>query len=205
MDTKEKITGTRIFKLALISSILLFISLFYFQKLWSELWLIYGFIQIGIIIFFIVTVVWGLIFWIRKNGEYKAAFVPLVIMITFLGLIIFLPLNKIRNALEFSANKKRLEKAVDLVLANNVKRTKYPTLYKLPRKYESLSAGDGEVLIVNKLTSRGVLFYTFRGVPDGKSGFFKLKGDGKMEDFKADLNVIELKDLGDNWYFITSE
>ena len=173
METKEKITGTGIFKLALIGSLLLFLSLFYGQKLWSELWLIYGFIQIGIIIFFIVTVVRGLIFWIRKNREYRSAFVPLFIMITFLGLIIILPLNKIRNRLEFSANKKRLEKSVDLVLANNPEKTKYPTLYKMPRKYESLSAGGGEVTIVNKLTSRGVLFYIFRGVPDGMSGFSK--------------------------------
>jgi hypothetical protein len=206
MEKKKKITRARIFKLSIISSILLFLSLFYGQILWSELWLIYGFIQVGIIALFFLTVVWGLIFWMRNNEEYQAGFVPLLITLTFLCLVIFLPLNKIRNRLEFTTNKRQFEKAVNLVLATN-KKTEYPTLYKLPKNYQFLSAGGGEVIIINKVTSKGVLFYTFRGTPDGISGFFKIKGDGRIDDFKNDLSgdITELRDLGDNWYFISGE
>jgi hypothetical protein len=207
METKGKIIATRIFKLALISSVLLFFSVFYWQKLWSELWLIYGFIQIGIIIFFLLTTIRGLIFWIKKDREYRAAFVPFVITATFFCLIIVFPLNKIRNRLEFATNKTRFETAADVVLSSNVKKMRYPTLYKLPKNYQDLSAGGGEVLLFNNLNSRGVLFYTFRGVPGGMSGFFKIEGGGRIEDFKSDLAYGSdgLRNLGDNWYFISGE
>lgn len=200
---RQKITGTRIFKFALISSILLFLSIWFGQSLWSELWIIYGIIWIGIVFFFIVTVFWGLIFWIRKKREYKFAFLPLLITITFLGLIIILPIKRIKNRLDFVTNKKQYEVASNLVLETNNKQSKYPTLYMLPDKFKFLSVGGGEVMVINNSISKGVLFYTFRGTPDGMSGFLNIKGDGKIDHFKSDLNIITTKDLGDNWYFIT--
>jgi hypothetical protein len=75
----------------------------------------------------------------------------------------------------------------------------------LPEKFQFLSVGGGEVIMINNSISKGVFFYTFRGTPDGMSGFLNIKGDGKIDQFKSDLNIITIKDLGDNWYLITGE
>ncbi len=202
---KRRITSTIIFKLALACSALLFLSSFYADKLWSELWLVYGFIQIGLIVLFTVVVVFAIGFWITKRKEYENAFVPPTILVVIFGLILILPLNSIRNRLEFSADKELLEKAVELVLSKSANNTEYPTVEKLPARFQSLSVGGGEVVVVNRLTSRGVLFFTFRGAPNGMRGFLKIKGNGSINDFKSDLNITEQKDLGENWYYVSGD
>jgi len=201
----RRIASSTIFKLAITSSLILFLSSLYADKLWSSLWLIYGFIQIGLIILFAVVLVFALGFGMTKRKEYENAFVPLIIMVVFLGVILILPLNRIRNGIEFSANKELLEKAVAIVLSKYSKQTEYPTFAKLPSAFQSLSAGGGEVMVVNKLTSKGVLFFTFRGVPDGMRGFLKIKGDAAIDDLKEDLNITEAKDLGENWYYVSGD
>lgn len=205
MGTREKIVSTKVFKAALIFSSLLFFSFWFRQELWSAFWLLYGFIFLGIVVAFAVTMVWSLVFWIRKGKEYKAAFTPLMVTVLSLGIIVSLPITEIKNKLWFSSNKTRMEEAVKLILKDNPKRTKYPSTVKLPKKYELLSAGGGEVIIANTHNSRAVLFYTFRGVPDGISGFLNIVEDGEFEDFKNQFNILKYKELGNNWYFVSGE
>lgn len=204
MDNRNKIAKTLVYKLSLISSICLFFSTALAYRLWSGLWILYGFIELALILICGGTVLWGIIFWIKKYKEYRLAFLPCIISSVFIALIIILPLNDIRTKLEFSTFKNQYENAVDFVLSSNTDPSNDHINYKLPWKYKFLSTGGGEVIVINKAADKGVFFYTFRGAPDGMSGFFKIKGDGKIENMKADLcsRITELKYLGDNWYYI---
>lgn len=204
MSTKEGIIGTSIFKIALSASVLLLLSSIYADQLWSELWLVFGVIQIGIILFFAVTLVWALGFWITKRKKKKKAYVPIVMMAILLGLVLILPLDEMRNKLKFTANKILLEKVADQVLSENAKITEYPTVYKLDPAYQFLSV-TGDVIVINKQSTKGVLFYTFRGVPDGMRGFLKIKSNAKVDDFKDELYINAISDLGDNWYYISCD
>jgi len=206
MQNKRDITNTTILYLSILSSILLFLTIMYGQKLASELWVMTLIIDLPIILFFSVSIIVSLIFWIRNNSKYDFPFLPLTINILFLGLII-LPLNKIRNRIEFATQKKQFEKAVDFVLSKQIEQTVYPETFKLPKNYKKLSVGGGEVIIIKKNTQKGVFFYTFRGVPDGRIGFLKIIGNDNVNDFTKELfnEVDEINAIGNNWYFVSGE
>ena len=207
MQKKKDITNTTILYLSILSSMLLFLSIAYGQKLASELWVMTLIIHLPIILFFTVTMIVSLIFWIRNNSKYDFPFLPLTINILFFGLIIILPLNKIRNRIEFATQKKQFEKTVSFVLSKQTEQTIYPETFKLPENYKNLSVGGGEVIVINKSTQKGVFFYTFRGVPDGRIGFLKIIGNDNVTDFAKQLfnEVNEINEIGNNWYFIAGE
>jgi len=207
MQNKKDITNTIILYLSILSSILLFLTIMYGQKLASELWVMTLIIDLPIILFFSVSIIVSLIFWIRNNSKYDFPFLPLTINILFLGLIIILPLNKIRNRIEFATQKKQFEKAVDFVLSKQIEQTVYPETFKLPKNYKKLSVGGGEVIVIKKNTQKGVFFYTFRGVPDGRIGFLKIIGNDNVNDFTKELfnEVDEINAIGNNWYFVSGE
>ena len=129
---------------------------------------------------------------------------PFCLQIVFLCSIIVLPLNRIRNRIEFRLFKSQYEEAYKLARKDTRKSSQYS--YHLPNKYQSLSVGGGDVYIVKKNTGTAVLFYTFRGMPDGASGFVRIDS-GKIQDFLADMfsEVYDKKDIGNNWYYISGE
>lgn len=207
MQDKKDITNTTILYLSVLSSILLFLSIMFGQKLASELWILTLIIELPIILFFIVTIIVSLIFWVRNNLKYDFPFLPLTINILFVGLIIILPLNKIRNRFEFVIQKRQYEKAADFVLSKQIEQTIHPEIFRLPKNYKNLSVGGGEVIVINKSNQKGVFFYTFRGVPDGQIGFLKIEGTYDVNNFaKLMFNEVnEINEIGKNWYFISGE
>lgn len=207
MQFKNDITTTTIFYLALISSILLFLSIMFAQKLTSEIWILYLFILLPVILFFAVTSIIALIFWIRYTSKFDMPYLPLAINIIFLALILILPLNKIRNRIKFETHKSQYEKAVNYALSQQSEQTTYPVILKLPKNYKYLSVGGGEVMVINKDNKKGVFFYNFRGTPDGQIGFLRIKGNENINDFKKELfnEIVEIKKIDDNWYYISAE
>lgn len=197
------VTKTNSFKLSLYSSIILLLSMMYAQRFWSTLWIIYGFIEIALIAFFAIALVWSVVFWIKN--KYKKSYLPFAISITSLALIIILPLNWIRNRIEFFVWKSNYEQAALLIYKNMPDSTR--TTYKLPDKYEFLSAGGGEALVENSSKCKGVLFFTFRGIPDGMKGFVKILDGKSINTFTESIGseVDEIKVLGDNWYYISGQ
>ena len=194
-----------VFIFSLVASSLFLISVMFGQKYWSDLWLIYALIQIGLFLLFLTSVVWGIIYYGRKNKEQgNIAFLPVLINTIFLSLIIFLPLNKISNRAGFIIHKNMYNTAANEALTKEMGRDGIPKLYKLPKEYRSLSVGGGEVLVLGKGASKGVLFYTFRGTPEGKSGFLKINEKGEIGSLAIYLNA-EVEELGDNWYFVVGD
>lgn len=198
-----KVYKTTIFALSIVSSLLLFLSVMYSQKFWSELWIIYGFIELAFIVFFFILLIWSIVYWIRNKVQ--KPFLPFLINIVSLLLIIVLPLNFIRNRVDFFFNKGDYEKAAKLIY--NETHTLTDTVYKLPSGYQSLSAGGGDALIVNNSLGSAVFFFTFRGAPDGLKGFLKVINGKGTDVFTKNIGseITEIKNLGDNWYYISGK
>ena len=165
--------------------------------------MIYGLIEIGIIVLFSVVLIRSLIFWIRRRHLYSYIFIPFCINMLFLVLVILLPLNWIKDRLEFSLYYNRYEVASDLAIKAKPDSASY--LYMLPSGYQSLSVGGGEVLVTNKEKANAVLFFTFRGVPDGMSGFVKTRNSKKNNYLIREIfnELYQIKDLGNNWYYVS--
>jgi len=151
----------------------------YSQKFWSLYFILYGFIEFCLAVSFFVLLACSIVFWLAKRKSHKYAFLPLITCISFLTMIVVLPLTWIRNKIEFNLNENEYEAASDI--ANRCKKS-YNHLYQLPGEYESLSVGGGKVELIENQDGSGVLFYKFQGMPDGSSGFLKI--------YKGDVNIL---------------
>ncbi len=122
------------------------------------------------------------------------------------ALIIILPLNWIRNKIEFASNKEQFELAVDIIAHENQEINDQPQIHKLAPELEHLSL-DGVVLTMHRPTSKGFFFFTFRGAPEGVAGFLKITGNGKLDNYISDItpDSVVVKTLKDNWYYISTE
>lgn len=200
---KKKITQSDIFALSLVSSIVFFITVAYLDTLFSSLWVLALAPLLISFLLYVTGIVLGIIFLYNRRTEYTYSFVPISVNAFFLILIVALPLNLLRERFGLIIYKSAYEVATNLVLSKETEYLKYSEIRGLPEWYGFLSAGGGEVLVINQRNTKGVFFYTFRGTPDGKAGFLKIK-QGKIDDFRKHfLGVGELKWLGEDWYYIT--
>lgn len=199
----KSIKTARIFKLSVISSLLLFFNIMYGQALFNALWVLSLLIDVPIILFFASILVSSLIFWIKKSKDYSTPYIPFYINLFFLVTIILLPLNFIRNRIGFFINETNYNKAYDLAI-----RAQPDSVYNdftLPSKYSSLS--DGNVTVINSQNEHAVLFFTLRGVPDGHGGFVRVSNNKNADELIKQLfsEIGEKRSLGDNWYYIIGE
>lgn len=157
-------------------------------------------IDIPVILFFAIVLILSLIFWIKKSKDYSAPFSPFLINLLFLIAIIILPLNYIRNRIDFFINETDYNRAYDLAIKAHPDSTYYSLM--LPKKFKSLSDG-GQVEGFNSETARAVLFYTFRGIPDGQCGFVKVSSHEKAYKLIDEVFgvVTETREIGNNWYY----
>lgn len=193
----KEISQSRIYKLSILSSIMLFLSVFYSQKLFSQLWITFVLIQITIIIFFTIILISSILFWIKKNSSYKKKYLPFCISFLCLIAVIILPLTWIRNRTNFFINENNYENAVIGIKQMNIKNTQKITL---PKKYQNLS--DGKVMVTNIQNQKAILFYTFRGIPDGFAGFLKIDDKQNIDSLYVGQQYY-IRDLGNNWYHIS--
>ncbi|MVN89639.1 hypothetical protein [Mucilaginibacter aquatilis] len=197
----KKTFRTLTFKLSFFASIFLFISVMYSQKLWSDLWMIYGFFQLFIIAAFLIVLVTSTVFWIRQGEIYRFSFLPFGLNIICLILVIMLPLNYIRNRMAFVVYKDDYQVASNIAVTGPL--DPGSSLYKLPGKYSSLSVGGGEVDVLDKSLNQAVLFFTFRGMPEGRSGFVHIrKGNASFCIKEMFGDVYKQKELGNRWYYV---
>jgi hypothetical protein len=198
----KSIKTASIFKLSLISSLLLFFDIMFSQALANIFSLFAILIDIPVILFFAIVSILSLVFWIKRSKDYAAPFSPLIINLLFLIAIIILPLNYIRNRIDFFINETDYNRAYELAINAHPDSTYYN--FVLPGKFKSLSTDDGQVDGVNKEKAHAVLFYTFRGVPDGQIGFVKVSNDKNADTLINQLfgKVNEKKDLGNSWYYV---
>ncbi|WP_246277414.1 hypothetical protein [Neobacillus endophyticus] len=78
------------------------------------------------------------------------------------------------------------------------------SLIHLPKKYDHLSAGGGDIVVEKTSNGYNILFFTFRGVLDGFSGFVYATTDQKPLKNAFDGDIKEINRMAKNWFFISS-
>ena len=110
-----------------------------------------------------------------------------------------LPLNWMRNRTNFFIYESEYEEAAEYIRSKEFNNTQ---LVVLPKQYNNLS--DGKVLVINSQNKKAVLFYTFRGIPDGFGGFLKIDKQQNIDTLYNSQNY-KIRNIGNNWYHVSGE
>ena len=151
--------------------------------------------------FFLVTVIFSIFAIVKKQG-----WKPVLIQALTLIFIIFFPISKVIIHLDFEKHRGDREfvvkKVQEGVLASNVSYNH--SLIHLPEEYGKLSKGGGDIVVEKKNDECKVLFFTLRGILDSFSGFVYSSSGEKPRsgDFGGDF--IEVKQMAEHWYFVSS-
>ncbi|MGM0852416.1 MAG: hypothetical protein ACQEWI_07375 [Bacillota bacterium] len=194
--------GNVILIMSVVSSVMV-VSLAFFQWelvsiltpfLMPVLWLTAGGYFLVITIFAVIAVF--------KNRNWK----PLLIQVLTVIFMIFFPFTKVTLEMDFKRNHDDrmsvVKKIKEGALTQNV--SYKDSIIHLPREYDDLSRGGGDILVEEKEEDMKVLFFTFRGILDSFSGFVYSSSGEKPRtgDFGGDFNEIEK--LDEHWYFVSS-
>lgn len=155
--------------------------------------LVFGFF-LGV---FIVSIIW-----LFKKKDWKPFGVQ-----TFTILLLFLiPFNQIIIDIDFKENKSERNEVISKIKDGTFKpNVSYnSSLIHLPDEYEHLSKGGGDIVIEKQSESYSVLFFTFRGVLDGFSGFVYSPNDKKPQLGLFGGDFKEIVKIDENWYFVSS-
>ena len=92
------------------------------------------------------------------------------------------------------------------MFSKQIEQTTYPEIFKFSKNYKHLSVGGVEVIVINN-TQQGVFFYIFRGTPDGRIGFLKIKENYSIDNYTKKLfnEINEINKAGDSWCYILGE
>lgn len=155
--------------------------------------LIYGLF----LVVFIVSIIW-----LFKKKDWK----PFVVLIITILLLFLIPFNQIIIDKDFKENKSDRNEVINKIMDGTFKpNVSYnSSLIHLPDEYEHLSKGGGDIVIEKQSESYSVLFFTFRGVLDGFSGFVYSPNDKKpqLDSFGGDFK--EIVKIDEYWYFVSS-
>ncbi|WP_246277129.1 hypothetical protein [Neobacillus endophyticus] len=103
-------------------------------------------------------------------------------------------------------NKSEREKVAKMVeqgaLNPNVKDS--PWLIHLPKQYQGLSVGGGDIIIEKTGNGYSILFFTYRGILDNFSGFVYTPNDQNPSTKAFDGDFKEIEKMDKNWYFVSS-
>lgn len=210
MSKKETIKSSITFWISVITSVLVIgINIFrrslvdvftpFFQPMFELT--VYG--------FFLIIIIWSLVYGLIKVKSQKIkAFVPAIINIVAAVSIFTVPFAAITLKIDFyfHLNEREyvIEKVADGKLVPNVSYNK--SLINLPKKYQNLSKGGGDIIVEykNKDKDPNVFFFTFRGIIDTFSGFAYIPADKEPE--RTDFNcteILEVEKLQDKWYWLS--
>ncbi|MES2275349.1 MAG: hypothetical protein V4592_04960 [Bacteroidota bacterium] len=193
-----------VFKLSVLSALLLFFSIAFGEELWSDYWMYYAFIEMFIVASGGMVLVWSIIFWFDKP-LYRLVWLPCCINVLTAAIVIFMPLNWLRNKVWFTIRHHGYEAAANMAL-NAKSDTAGIYLYPLPGRYHSLSAGGGEAYVIRQKDAKAVFFYTLRQ-QDSKKGFVKIDDGKKIDQYLQYLcnEVYIVKPMGGNWYYVSGD
>lgn len=137
-----------------------------------------------------------------KNKDWK----PIVIQVITILLLLIVPFNQIILDIDFKINKSEREQVVKMVENGELKPniSHDSSLIQLPKKYEHLSSGGGEIVVEKSGDGFNILFFTYRGLLDNFSGFVYTPNDQKPFKTAFDGDFKEIDKMEKNWYFVGS-
>lgn len=194
--------GSKLLQLSIISSVIAILFMF-FQ--WKIIDLITEFLILPILLlvfgFFIYVTVRAIIT-LFKNKDWK----PIVIQVITILILFFVPFNQIILHIDFKMNKAGRERVAKMVESGVLKpNVSYNTsLIHLPKKYEHLSSGGGDIVVEKSSNGYNILFFTFRGIMDNFSGFEYTPNDQKPSKKAFDSESKDIEKMDKDWYFLGS-
>ncbi|MCH6265881.1 hypothetical protein [Neobacillus citreus] len=192
----------RFLYLSIFSSVLVILYMF-FQ--WKIIDIITVFLMFPVLLlvfgFFIFITVLAIIT-LFKNKDWK----PIVIQVITILLLLIVPFNQIILDIDFKTNKSEREQIVKMVENGELKPniSHDSSLIQLPKKYEHLSSGGGEIMVEKSGDGFNILFFTYRGILDNFSGFVYTPNDQKSFKNAFDGDFKEIDKREKNWYFVGS-
>ncbi|WP_284037360.1 hypothetical protein [Neobacillus sp. 114] len=198
----EEMKRNRLLYLSIFSSVLVILYMF-FQ--WKLIDIITEFLMFPVLLlvfgFFIFITVLAIIS-LFKNKTWK----PIVIQVITILLLFFVPFNQIILDIDFKLNKSERNQVVKMVengeLRPNISHNS--SHLQLPKKYEHLSIGGGEIVVEKSGDGYNILFFTYRGILDNFSGFVYTPNDQKPSKNAFDGDFKAIDKMEKNWYFVGS-
>jgi hypothetical protein len=166
------------------------------------------FLELFIILMFLVSMISSVVYFIRHmRKERFRSIIPFTISIITILIVWFVPFTNIILTWDFNMNLKDREKVVSMInsgeLVSNVSHNK--SLIALPKEYAHLSKGGGEVIVEREGDRLKVLFFTFRGVLDGFSGFVYISDDSGLQEGGFSTDFLQIEKKKEHWYWAASK
>lgn len=144
----------------------------------------------------------GAIIKLFKKKDWK----PFGVQVITLLLLFIIPFNQIVLDIDFKLNKSERDEVIskiqDRTFKPNVSHNS--SLIHLPDEYVHLSKGGGDIVIEKQGENYSVLFFTFRGVLDGFSGFVYSTNDTEPQLHSLGEEFKEIIKIDENWFFVAS-
>ncbi len=151
-----------------------------------------------------ILIILSLVYLLRQIRIHpKQAFIPLVINVTTILILLFVPFTNFWLAFEFRLNKSDYDKVVEMVKNEEIQPDNFG-IAKLPSEYAHVSQG-GDILIEKGDGVTSVFFFTFIGVLDNFSGFMYRSNDMPPPEGYMGGDWFQIKRKEPNWFFCASK
>jgi hypothetical protein len=187
----------------------LFVSLFRWTLVEYLTPFIEPLLEMGIGIFFLVSLVWSVVQFIRIRKQNPSIAVPPIGVNVLTAIIVtFVPFSLLTTQLNFRAHYRDRMAVVSNVLdgeyGNLVQSSGRGDFIALPSKLSYLSSGGGEIVRLRRQNGTLVFFYDYRGILDSFSGFVYSTDDSAPKDGDFGGRFAEIERLRENWFWATS-
>ncbi|MDR0951562.1 MAG: hypothetical protein LBM18_01395 [Oscillospiraceae bacterium] len=139
-------------------------------------------------------------FMMNKQEKPVRRYVALAIAASCITTQLLFPFDKLSLKHDFYSNKEAREEVVQMVKSNFELYDEYEHI-ELTREFARLSKGGGEVTLEKTGTSFKIIFYTYRGILMGFSGFVYVYNTS-LEDGDFYCNFINKVQYDNRWYWI---
>jgi hypothetical protein len=159
---------------------------------------------------FVIVLLWALVhfIWQAKKLGAKRAGTPLLVNVSVLLIVLFVPFSEITVGLDFRWNYRKRAEVVSDVLDG--KMNQFITnsgglgdFIHLPSSYRGLSDGD-DIMVYRRDGQTLIFFFDFRGILDSFSGFVYSTDDTTPKNGDFGGQFVEIDHLRPNWYWASS-
>jgi membrane-bound metal-dependent hydrolase YbcI (DUF457 family) len=149
--------------------------------------------------FFLVSVIVSISVAVKQK-----AWKPLLVQGLAVFFYLFIPFMQIMIYFDFYLHKSARQEVIQLIEAQEIRPaiSETSSLIHLPRKYEHLSKGGGDIMVEKQGEKHRIFFFTYRGIPDNFSGFVYVP----TEQFPIDAfggGFAEIKKMEKHWYWVS--
>jgi len=198
---KNNISRTTLIISVLVLMILFLIKIFTWSLVDTLTVFIFPLLLMFILWLTVVYIIFLLYKFIRslKNG-FNIRNISLGIVIILLISMYFIPVDAYSERIRFSTNYKQFNSVAALMIEKDIEGTNI----LLPKEYQHLSRGGGEINIVGENDERIVMFYSFRGVLDNFTMYVYVPNERAYKNLEKYEDWKDIEKINDKWYVCVS-